>query len=157
MRKIVNSRGSLSDAIGLLRKTFEEKKFFTFIIKTGKARSIPQNSISHAWYLQVSLEEREFTPEEVKCLCKYHFGLPILRGDIDLEVEVGGEMVNYNEVCEQVIDPLPYENRIKAMLYFPVTSKMKTKQLNFYLECVQRHYAKRVQLMFPEDHEKTSK
>lgn len=142
MKKItVNSDRSLTDALNLLSEIYEQKRYIQLTIDTGKKRSLPQNAIGHAWYLQVSRTEHEFTPEEVKCLCKFHFGLPILRGDDE----------EFNAICEAVIDPLPYESQIKAMIYFPVTSLMKTKQKAEYLETVQRNYAGRVKLLFPKD------
>lgn len=137
----INSQDRLSDIIGLLRQTFKDKKWFEVTINTSKGRTISQNSISHAWYKQVADELREHTPGEIKCLCKYHFGLPILRGD-DPE---------YNDACAKVIDPLPYEDKIKAMEFWPVTSLMKTKQLSDYMEHVQKNYIGRVELTFPDD------
>ena len=141
MKKIINSADSLSVVIGELRKLFKEIRYFTVTINTGKKRTLNQNAISHAWYLQVSREEGEYTPENIKNLCKFHFGLPILRGEDE----------EYNSYCADVIDPLPYENKIKAMTYMPVTSFMSTKQLSEYMEHVQRHYAGRVNLEFPEE------
>lgn len=137
----INSESSLSILIGLLRTTFKEKRYFQVTMNTGKKRSNDQNSTSHCWYLQISREEGQHTPEEVKCLCKYHIGLPILRGD-DSE---------FDAICREVIDPLPYPSRIKAMIHMPVTSLMTTLQYNEYLEQMQRHYAGRVVLEFKKE------
>ena len=68
-RYTINSQPSLSTLIGDLRELFNEIHYFTVSISTGKKRTLPQNAISHRWYNQVSEEEREYTPEEVKCLC----------------------------------------------------------------------------------------
>jgi hypothetical protein len=142
MAKIkIYSKETLSNAIGVLRQAFKDKGYLTMSISTGKARSLSQNALSHAWYTQVAVEEGEYTDGEVKRLCKFHFGLPILRGEDE----------HFNEVCCQTIDPLPYESKIAAMEYLPVTSLMKTKQLARYLEAVQAHYVGRVELLFPED------
>ena len=141
MKLTINSIDSLSLAIGKLRELFSEIHYFQITINTGKSRSLSQNAISHAWYVQVAREELEYDAETVKCLCKLHYGLPIVRGDDEM----------YNGVCVQVIDPLPYENKVKAMKYFPCTSLMKTLQMAEYLEHVQKHYAGRVDLKFPED------
>ena len=140
MRLIVNSRDSLSIAVGELTRTFEKAHYFTLDIKTGKKRTLPQNAISHRWYALVSRVDKEYDPEEVKCLCKYHKGLPILRADDE----------SYNQICMEVIDPLPYEARIKAMKYFPVTSLFNTEQFTEYLSAVQKNYAGRVLLTFEE-------
>jgi hypothetical protein len=140
MKRIVNSTESLSTVIGELRKTFKEIRYFTVTINTGKKRTLSQNAIVHAWFLQISRETGEYTPEDVKNLCKYHFGLPILRGEDE----------EYSAHCEAVIDPLSYENRIKAMTYYPCTSFMTTKQLNEFMEAIQNNFAGRVNLEFPE-------
>lgn len=140
MRLIINSRDSLSVAVGELSKTFEEARYFTCDIKTGKKRTMPQNAISHRWYALVSRVEKEYDPEEVKCLCKYHKGLPILRADDE----------KYNKDCVDIIDPLTYEAKIKAMKYWPVTSLFNTEQFAEYLGAVQRNYAGRVLLDFEE-------
>jgi len=141
MKLKVNSTRTLSECIGQLKKAFKEKKFVTVTISTGKARTLNQNALLHAWCTQVALEEMEYTDNGVKCLCKLHIFLPILRG----------EDAEFNATCEAVIDPLPYESKIKAMEILPVTSLMKTKQLARGLEAMQLHYVGRVELLFPED------
>ena len=141
-RYTINSPTTLSNMIGLLRELFKEKKYFQVTINDGKKRSIEQNFVSHGWYAQVAREEKEYTPEQVKCLCKFHFGLPILRADDPY----------YNAACEKVIDPLPYEAKIEAMKYWPCTSLMTTSQLSEYMEHVQKHYAGRVALEYADDH-----
>jgi hypothetical protein len=150
MKRIVNSTESLSTVIGELRKTFKEIRYFTVTINTGKKRTLSQNAIVHAWFLQISRETGEYTPEDVKNLCKYHFGLPILRGEVDEEKNLTDSAIEYNSHCEAVIDPLSYENRIKAMTYYPCTSFMTTKQLNEFMEAIQNNFAGRVNLEFPE-------
>ncbi len=141
MKYTVNSHQSLSVAIGELRSLFDKAKFFTMTLKHGKKRTLSQNAIAHTWYAQVADEEHEYTAEGVKCLCKLHYGLPLLRGEDD----------EVNAAAEMVIDLLPYENKIEAMKYFPITSLMTTKQLNKYLDHVQDHYAGRVPLRFPDE------
>jgi hypothetical protein len=141
MKLTINSSTTLSDAIGALREAFAEHRYFQVTISTGKKRSINQNYVSHGWYEQVSKEEGEYTAGDVKSRCKYHFGVPILRAE-DKE---------YNDAYEASIGKLPlYEDRIKAMEYWPVTSLMKTKQMTRYMEQVQNHYAGRVMLEFKE-------
>ena len=152
MKAIINSQESLSRFIGDLRELWRDKKYLTVTIRHGKHRSIPQNSISHVWYQQVSRELREHTPEQIKCLCKYHFGIPILRGD-ETPVRLEGEMVDIGQIIDRCIEPLPYEDRIEAMRFFPVTRLMNTQQLTEYLEAVQHNYVGRVTLEFPRGEE----
>ena len=141
MKFTINSQDSLSSFIGKVRELFKTQRYLEVSIKErGKHRSINQNFVSHGWYKKVSVEEGEYTPEDVKCLCKLHFGLPILRADDE----------EYNAACEKVIDPLPYESKIEAMRYFPCTSLMTTKQKSLYMQHVQAHYAGRVVLEFED-------
>jgi hypothetical protein len=139
-RITINSADSLSRTIGILRETFRDKKYFQIQIFTGKKRSIDQNFVMHGWFAKVADEEKEYTAGQVKCLCKYHFGLPILRADDEY----------FNDACKKVIDPLPYESRIAAMEYMPVTSLMTTVRLKHMMEQMQDHYAGRVVLEFDE-------
>jgi hypothetical protein len=105
--------------------------------KVEKARSLSQNALSHVWYAQVAKEENEYTAAEVKRNCKLHFGVPILRENPD-----------YSEMIGKILDPLGYEDRVKAMDYLSVSSLMKKPQMSRYLEAIQAHYASRVNLEF---------
>ena len=136
--------------IGVARETFKEHRYFTVTINTGKKRTLSQNSLSHEWYGIVSSETKEYTPGEVKRLCKYHVGIPILRAiPIDERTE---EVQKICEFCETTLDHVPYETKIEMMEYLPVTSLMNTKQLSEYLIGVQFNYARReIILYFPDD------
>ena len=151
MKLTVNSAESLSILIGELRELFKTDKYFQVSVTTGKARSLSQNAIAHAWYGQVAAEEREYTPGHVKRLCKYHFGLPILRAEVDKQGLPTEQAIKIGEFCDNILSKLTYEQRIEAMEFFPVTSLMKTKQLSEYLEHIQAHYLGRVELKFPEE------
>jgi hypothetical protein len=140
MKIIVNSSHTRSVCIGEINKAYNEHKFITVRIDSRKSRSLNQNALLHTWCTQVAVEEKEYTDNGVKCLCKLHIFLPILRGEDE----------EFNAVCESVIDPLPYESKVKAMEILPVTSLMKTKQLARGLEAMQAHYIGRVELLFPE-------
>ena len=137
---IINSEQSLSTAIGQMREWFRERKYFTLNAKFGKKRSLDQNAMSHAWYLQVANELRENTAVEVKRYCKLHFGVPILRAEDD----------DFRASYDAVIRPLDYEKKLLAMDLLPVTSLMTTRQLSEYCETVRMHYATRVKLEFPD-------
>lgn len=148
MKKItINSDGSLSHAVGVIRDLFKTKKYFQIEFTLGKKRSLNLNAISHVWYAQVANEEREYTAGHVKNLCKYSYGLPILRGE---DSEDGRK---FNEFCVKYIDHYNYEDRVEAMEHLDVTSLMKSKQFLLYMEQVQAHYAGRVPLEYPKDNE----
>lgn len=141
MKLIVNSETSLQSAIGELREAFRQRKYLTVSVAEGKSRSLDQNAISHAWYEQVARELREDTALAVKCFCKLHFGVPILRlADEDFRAKY-----------DRAVKPMAYEDKLTLMEWFPVTSLMTTPQLSQYLEAMQKHYSGHgVWLQFPE-------
>lgn len=140
MNLTINSDTSLQQAIGDLREAFRTHKFLRVSVKTGKARSLDQNGISHVWYEQVSRELREETPLGVKNFCKLHYGVPILRAENE----------EFRLQYDTVLKPLSYDKKLLAMNFLPVTSLMSKDQLSQYLAAMQEAYADRVQLTFPE-------
>ncbi len=138
----VNSEMSLQSFIGDIREAYRQNKYLKVSAKVGKARSLDQNSISHAWYEQLARELREDDALGWKCYCKLHHGVPILRAD-DAE---------FRETYDKVIKPLPYESKLEAMKCWPVTSIMTKPQLSKYLETMQADFEQRgVYLQFPEE------
>ena len=123
------------------------KKIRIDIFRWYKKRSLSQNSWLHVWCSKVEKVEQEFTAADVKCLCKLNLWIAILRGD-DPE---------YNDICETVIDPLPYPDKIKAMMIFPVTSLMNTDQLNRAMVAMHDYYLGRVELKFPDEFKEKGK
>lgn len=140
---IINSDTSLSDAIGRLREAYRDHRFLRVTFKTGKARSLDQNGISHVWYEQIARELREDTPLGVKNFCKLHYGVPILRAENE----------DFRIQYDTVLKPLSYDKKLLAMNFLPVTSLMTKAQLSQYLEAMQAGYAGLVQLDFPSEHE----
>ena len=112
-------------------------------------RSLNQNALSHRWYEQIWMETREDeSPEHVKAFCKLHFGIPILRAH-DSE---------YAAAYDANVKGLGYEQKLWLMLPkemrgggMAVTSLMSKAEMSEYLEAVQRHYADRVDLRFPDE------
>ena len=138
---VVNSVDSLQRAIGELREMWNRHKFLRLNVKTGQDRSLPQNAITHVWYEQIARELREDDELGWKCFCKLHYGVPILRA----------EDAEFRETYDAVIKPLTYEQKLKAMRCWPVTSIMNKEQLSKYAEMLQVEFAKRgVMLEFPE-------
>ena len=139
---VINSDTSLQSAIGVLRELYQSHRFVKVSAKTGKARSLDQNAISHAWYEQLARELREDDALGWKAYCKLHFGVPILRAEDD----------EYREAYDSSIKVgFTYEQKLAAMKFWPVTSLMTKPQLSKYLEAMQAEFSKRgVRLEFPE-------
>lgn len=137
---IVNSDVALQSAIGELREQYRAHRFLRLNVKTGKARSLDQNAISHAWYQQMAREDRQEDEIGHKCYCKLHHGVPILRA----------EDAEFRAFYDGALKGLTYEQKVAAMKYLPVTSMMTKPQLSKYLEAVQADYrARGLYLEFP--------
>ncbi|AHG63164.1 hypothetical protein [Advenella mimigardefordensis] len=138
---IVNSEEGLQRFIGKARELFLRHKFLRISIKTGKARSLPQNAITHVFYEQIARELREDDELGWKCYCKLHHGVPILRAEDD----------EFRGVYDSAIKGMSYENKLRVMRYLPVTSLMSKEQLSKYAVEVQDDFRRRgVILQFPE-------
>ncbi len=143
--KVINSARSLSEAQQRLAEEFNQHRFVRMWTKAGTSRSIDQNSLSHAWYNQISTDLAEQTPEEVKCECKLRFGVPILRAEDPDFAEMYDASIKHH---------LSYEQKLKAMRFLPVTSLMTKDQLSRYLQVIQYQFAQRgVNLEFPDERE----
>lgn len=138
---IINSAESLSTVIGELREQWARHKFLRLSIKTGKARSLDQNAVTHCWYEQIARELREDDALGWKCYAKLHHGVPILRA----------EDAEFRETYDSAIKGLSYEQKLKVMRLLPVTSLMTKEQLSKYAEAVQDDFLRRgVVLEFPK-------
>ncbi len=142
IQKTLMSELQFQGFLGELRMAWKEKRYLKVSVTTDKPRTLPANALSHVWYEQVSRELREFTPAGVKRFCKLTMGVPILRREDE----------HFRSRYDEVIRPLPYELKEKAMDLLPVTSAMNTAQLSEYLEEMKEHYRGRgVDLQFPEE------
>ena len=140
MKLIVTSSDELSELIGTLRQLWKDKPYLDVTILQEKSRSLSLNAVLHRWCTQIAREEREYTDEHIKCLAKYHIFMPIQRG----------EDQKYSDQCEMVLKYLSYEEKLKAMIHWPVTRLMKSKPMLRGMENMQAHYVGRVELEFGE-------
>lgn len=137
----IYSDTTLAQALGEVREAYRKHKRVKVKIVAG-LRSLSQNDISHAWYEQMALEDRQHDKQGHRRYCKLHHGVPILR-DADED---------YRQAYDTVIRPLSYETKLLAMDHWPVTSVMTKAQLSAYLEKVQADYRTRgVFLEFPQE------
>lgn len=142
---VINSDTSLQSFIGELREMYLQHRYIKATTKTGKDRSIDQNSISHAWYEQLARELREDDALGWKCYCKLHHGVPILRAEDE----------DFREAYDATIKGMTYEQKLIAMRMLPVTSLMTKVQLSKYLEAMQADFLrKNVRLEFPDNAER---
>lgn len=138
---VVNSEIALQSLIGELRQAYQRDRFLRVRVRAGKARTLDQNAISHAWYEQMAREDRQYDALGHKCYCKLHHAVPIMRA----------EEPDFREAYDAAIKGLSYEQKLLVMRLLPVTSLMTKDQLSRYLETVQADYGSRgVLLQFPE-------
>lgn len=138
---VVTTEIALQSLIGDLRQAYQRDRFLRVRVRAGKARSLDQNAISHAWYEQMAREDRQYDALGHKCYCKLHHAVPIMRA----------EEADFREAYDAAIKGLSYEQKLLVMRLLPVTSLMTKDQLSRYLEAVQADYGSRgVLLQFPE-------
>ena len=101
---------------------------FTVEWVQGRDRSKDQNALQFLWATESAFQRGDLTAEEVRREWKLRHGVPILRDD----------SAEFRELYDRAIKPLPYEMKLEAMAFIPVTSEMKVRQMVRYLDTVQR-------------------
>lgn len=104
------------------------KKPFTVEWSPGRDRSLDQNRLQFLWAREVAEQRGDTTADEVRREWKLHHGVPILREASEA----------FRKVYDTAIKPLPYELKLLAMHFIPVTSEMTVPQMVQYLDTVQR-------------------
>lgn len=105
-----------------------------WVARFGPApRTLAQNAGTHVLYEIIAQALPEDDALGWKCYCKLHHGVPILRA----------EDPEYREIYDASIKAMAYEQKLKVMRYFPVTSLMDKKQINKYIEALQADFEPR--------------
>jgi len=97
----------------------------------GRDRTRDQNALQWLWATEAAHQLGDRPPDEIQREWKLRYGVPILRA----------ASAEFRAVYDQAIRPLPYELKIEAMRFLPVTSEMKVRQMVEYLDTVQRECA----------------
>lgn len=99
-----------------------------------------QNRLMHFWYKYIAAFKEDETEKEIKALCKYHYGVPIMQQHEDFRE--AWETIRYME----------YEQLLKLLeVLFPVTSLMNVKEGAEYLTAMQRGMAEQGIILPTED------
>ncbi|MBH9537488.1 hypothetical protein [Novosphingopyxis sp. YJ-S2-01] len=99
----------------------------------GRDRSRDQNALMWLWATEAAGQRGDLTADEQQQEWKLHHGVPILRED----------SAEFREVYDRALKPLPYEHKLEAMRFIPVTSEMKVRQMVRFLDTVQRESLQR--------------
>jgi len=94
----------------------------------GRDRTGQQNSLMWLWASEAALQLQDRTPDELQREWKLRHGVPILREDSP----------EFRELYDKALKPLPYQLKVEAMRFIPVTSEMRVRQMVRFLDAVQR-------------------
>lgn len=136
--RIIRTPDDLKECFALLGTL---KTPLTLQWKQGADRSLDQNALQFLWANEAAQQRGDCTFEEVRHDWKLRHGVPILRRDSE----------DFRAVYDKALKPLPFEFKLKAMAFIPVTSEMGVKQMTEYLDAVQRECAEQgIRLTDPE-------
>lgn len=107
----------------------------------GADRSLDQNALMWKWATEVSEQMGDRTAAEVQADWKLRHGVPILRSDNE----------DFRLFYDKALKGHPFEVKLKAMEYTPVTSIMNVRQMVKFMDTVQRETLQQgVRLTDPE-------
>ena len=109
----------------------------------GASRSHAQNRLAQRWFSDVAIQMGDQTHEDVRAMCKLHFGVPILRAENEA----------FCTSYDRTMKHLPYEDKLAAIKAFdlPVTRIMTVKQMSNFMDAMQQHWTEQqVRLTDPE-------
>jgi len=102
------------------------------VLTTDQKRSVQQNKYIYSLYSLAT-----HTPKgeghkalDIRCICKLTKGVPILYTE-DKE---------FREMYQANIKAFSYEDKIRIMSFFPVTSRMTLPQLSQYIDAIIEEY-----------------
>jgi len=129
MKLIVNSDLSLVKSIKAVKDAYDEFKWAQLTINAG-TRTLKQNSWINKAYEMLSIQGDQ-TFLQYRCESKYLLGLPILMEAYPDEAVV----------LRPMLESIFYEDRLRFMLHYPVTSRFNLKQGKQYIEEMIAHYS----------------
>lgn len=107
-----------------------------------ESRTLDQNALAFALYTQIAEQSQDQSISDVRRECKLVHGIPILRRDDEDFRHLYNKSILHN---------LTYEEKLRAMEWFPVTRLFSKKQFTEYLETLIREYGKQgYSLLMPE-------
>lgn len=93
-------------------------------------RSLNANALSHIWYAEIAKQTGDSTEDEIKNICKLHFGVPILRRESE----------EFRNFYDRFFKKLTYPEKLDAMKHISVTSLLDKNQMTEYMQQIQRTY-----------------
>lgn len=130
-QRVVENTGDIQSIVALLR---HREKPCTVSITKGKPRSTKQNKLQRLWCREAAEQLGDESAEDKRAYCKLMFGCAILYHEDE----------DFAQAFDDVIRPLSYENKLKAMrlpLDMPCTRLMTTAQKKRYLDAIWDHFS----------------
>ena len=116
-----------------------ERPVFVKISDAKEKRSDAINRLAHMWYREVSKQGQEYTPEQVKCIAKKRWALPIMR-----------QHAFFNTRWMKIMETFPtYEEQLEILEFLPVTSLMTNPEMSDYLTHFKQVMGKNYELTEP--------
>lgn len=138
--RIVNDhqRDELAKSIRSI-ETSLNKPILVTITDAHEKRSHAINRLAHMWYADCAEQGREYTPEQIKCLAKLKWGVPIMR-----------KHKKFNTTWMKLVHAFPdYEEKVAFMEYLPVTSLMTNPEMSEFMNNFQAVMGSRYELTDP--------
>lgn len=104
---------------------------FTAQWALGADRSLEQNALQFMWANETAQQRGDCDFNQVRCDWKLRHGVPILRRDNP----------DFCAFYDRSLKRLPFDQKLVAMQFIPVTSEMGVRQMTEYLDAVQRECA----------------
>ena len=113
-------------------KILRDRRIIQGIVSVD-GRSLPQNSLWAVWYSKIERwSEGNYTKEEIKCFCKLHFGIELLRN------QDAGFKKLYDSKIKRGFE---YEEKLELMKLIPVTSQLSKDNGQKYQSAMQKYYS----------------
>lgn len=128
IRSTVNSRQRLLDWCTDLVDFWDEHKHIQ--VTASDKRSLDANAAIRVCYKQIQDHRDDMTAKDVERHCKLTYGVPILSKDDTVQ----------NYVFTKSLSGANYEQKLKMMDCFSVTSVMNTTQANEMIECMMQDF-----------------
>jgi|TARA_R110001592_G_scaffold12731_1_gene60117 hypothetical protein len=155
--RIVNDyqRDDLAARIRAL-ETNKNKPILVTITDADEKRSNAINRLAHMWYSERAKQGGEYTMDQVKCIAKLKWGVPIMKRHRKFN-DHWIALTEYQEVEQEgkenlVITPAfpTYEKKIELMDWLPVTSLMTNPEMSEFMNYFQAFFANKYQLTDPK-------
>lgn len=118
----------LDDLKAMFRLLEGMKYPFTLEWSKGADRSLDQNALMWKWATETAEQMGDRTAAEVQADWKLRHGVPILRK----------ASAEFRDFYDKALKGHPFELKIKAMEYTPITSIMNVRQMVEFMDTVQR-------------------